>query len=371
MAHLTDGTLRRMVDDPDAKAGRDAAHLDGCAECQARFKTVTDDARSISALLAVPAARVDVGRAFDTVMSARKAQPALGLRLPFLRPGARPVTLALVAAVAAAALVVVAFAAGGFFFQPTTVKTVPITVADIQALSQLADYGTLTWTKEPQLQATTSASDAAAIAGGMQAPVVAQLPAGVSTTVTYGAMSQAEATFTFSEARAAAAAEAKGKTLPRMPAGMDGATLTITVGPAVGEIYGEMNAPTSGSSSNSSGNQINLPQLIVAKSASPKVTSTQVTTVQLEDYILTQPGISDQLKNAIKAIGDPSTTLLIPVPVQYATSTPVTVQGVDGVALGDNTGVGSGVVWVKNGSVYVVVGTIKQSDAVDIANNLK
>ena len=41
------------------------------------------------------------------------------------------------------------------------------------------------------------------------------------------------------------------------------------------------------------------------------------------------------------------------------------------VALGDNTGVGSGVVWVKDGYVYVVVGSIKQSDAIDIANNLK
>ena len=367
MAHLTDGTLRRMVDDPDAKAGADAAHLDGCAECQARFKTISDDASSIATLLAVPEARVDVGRAFETVMRVPKAQPALGLRLPFLPPRTRPLTLAFVAAVAAAALVVVAFAAGGFFFQPTTVKTVPITVADIQALSQLADYGTLTWTKEPQLQATTSAADAAAIAGGMQPPVVPQLPAGVSTTVTYGGMSEAQATFTFSAAKAAAAAAAKGQTPPTLPAEMDGATLTITVGPAVGEIYGNMNEPTTGSSTD----QINLPQLIIAKSASPKVTSTQVTAQQLEDYILAQPGISDQLKNAIKAIGDPSTTLLIPVPIEYATSTPVNVQGVEGVALGDNTGVGSGVVWVRNGSVYVVAGSIKQSDAIDIANNLK
>src|SRR5256885_5965067 len=91
-----------MVDDPDAKAGTDAAHLDGCAECQARLKTISDDASSIAALLAVPAVRVDVGRAFETVMRAPKAQPALGLRLPFLRPRTRPLTLAFVAAVAPA-----------------------------------------------------------------------------------------------------------------------------------------------------------------------------------------------------------------------------------------------------------------------------
>jgi len=82
------------------------------------------------------------------------------------------------------------------------------------------------------------------------------------------------------------------------------------------------------------------------------------------------PGISPELANAIKAIGDPNTTLPIPVPVQYATSSKVKVQNVDGVALGDNTGVGAGVIWVKSSIIYAVVGTIKLSDALDIANHL-
>src|SRR5207247_11126236 len=118
-----------MVAEPDAKAGADAAHFDGCAECQARFKTISDDASSIATLLAVPEARGDVGRAFETVMRVPKAQPALGLRLPFLPPRTRPLTLAFVPAVAAAAPVVLPFAAGGFVLRPTTLNPVPITVA--------------------------------------------------------------------------------------------------------------------------------------------------------------------------------------------------------------------------------------------------
>ena len=82
------------------------------------------------------------------------------------------------------------------------------------------------------------------------------------------------------------------------------------------------------------------------------------------------PGISAQLASTIRAIGDPSTTLLIPVPIQYATSTDVTVQGVHGVALGDNTGLGSAVIWIKGGTVYGVVGSLKQSDVLSIANHL-
>jgi hypothetical protein len=366
VAHLTEGTLRRMADDPDARSGADAAHLEGCAECKGRFKDISDDARSIATLLAVPEARVDVERAFERVTSDRKSRPAL-VRFPIPGSSTRRLQLAFVAAIAAVALAVVAFTFSGFFFQPTTVKTVPVTVADMQALSQLADYGTLTWTKQPQFQVATSAADASAMANGLQLPVVSNLPDGVSKTVTYGAMSEAQATFTFSADKAQAAAASHGKTLPTMPKGIDGATLTITVGPAVGEIYG--NLPQNGNANSSS--NITLPQLIVARSIVPSATSTQVTVAQLEAYILDQPGISAELKAAINAIGDPSTTLLIPIPVQYATSKDVTVQGVPGVALGDNTGVGSGVVWVKGGSVYVVAGSIKQTDAITIADNLK
>src|SRR3989475_8811679 len=326
-----------MVDDRDARSGADAAHLEGCAECQAHFKAVAEDARSISTLLAVPEARVDVGRAFEQVMQHRKSQPAL-VRFPILRPSARPLTLAFVAAIAAGALVVVAFTFAGLFFKPTTVKAVPVTEADMQALSELSNYGTLTWTKEPQLQAATSAADASAAAGGVSLPTVTQPPAGVST-VTYGGMSEAVATFTFSADKAAATAAAQGKALPKMPAGMDGATLTLTVGPAVGELYGNLQKPGSGT------NDINLPKLVVVKSATPTAKSTRVSVTDLENFILAQPGISAELKAAIQAIGDPSTTLLIPVPVPYATSTQVTVQGVDAVALGDNTGVGAGVGW--------------------------
>jgi hypothetical protein len=359
-----------MVDDPDARTGADAAHLEGCPECKGRLEDIADDASSIASLLAVPEARVDVANAFDRVMREPKARPALGLRLPILDPSRRPIRLAFAAALAAVALVVVAFAANGFFFQPTTVKTVPVTVADMQALSQLAEYGTLTWTKQPQFQVATSAADASAMANGLQLPVVSNLPDGVSKTVTYGAMSEAQATFTFSADKAKAAAASHGKTLPTMPKGIDGATLTITVGPAVGEVYG--NLQQNGGSSAGSASSINLPQLIVARSITPTASSTQVSVSELESYILDQPGISKELKAAINAIGDPSHTLLIPIPVEYANATDIKVQGdVPAVALGDNTGVGSGVVWVKGGSVYVVAGSIKQKDAITIADNLK
>jgi len=366
VAHLTDGTLRRMVDDPDVARG-DRAHLEECADCKARFQSIDGDARSIATLLAVPEAQVDVPSAFRRVSSAPAAQPRFGFRWPVAAPRSRPFVLAFAAVIAAVGLLATGVAVNfRGNWTPTTVTPVPVTVADVQALSQLADYGSVTWTKQPTLQIVTNPADASAAAGGLQPPTVSKLPSGVSTTVTYGAMTQAQAVFTFSSAKASAAAAAHGKTLPALPKGIDGAQLTVTVGPAVAEIFGNLKQ-----ASGSDVSEASLPQLVVAESSAPTATSTQVTVKQIEDYLLSVPGISKELKAAIQAIGDPSTTLLIPIPVQYATSTTITVQGVKGVALGDNTGVGSAVIWEKNHVVYVVAGSIKQSDAINIANNLK
>ena len=364
MAHLSEGTLRRMVDEPEAH-GADAQHFESCAECQARYKTVAADARAITSLLAAPELKLDVASALNRVRSAPAARPRFGFRLPVFRPGSRPMTLAFAAAVAVVALLATAIAQDKNTFTPQTLTPVPVTMADMESLSQLSAYGTVSWTKQPQLQVVTSAAEAQTVSG-LKVPTVASLPAGVSTTVTYAAMPQAVAVFTFSKDKAAAAAAQAGKTLPALPAGMEGAQLTVTVGPAVAEIYGNMNKP----SASSDISQLGLPQLVVAESTAPVATSAQVTVKQLEDYLIAQPGISAELKAAIKAIGDPSTTLPVPIPVQFATSSSVTIQGVQGIALGDNTGVGAGVIWVKNGVVYGVVGTVKKSDAENIANHL-
>ncbi len=366
MAHLTDGSLRRIYDDPDAKTGADALHLENCGECQTRLKAVSEDARAVASLLAVPDVKVDVAHAFSQVGSAPAAQPRFGIRLPLVRPASRSVVLAFAAAVAALALLVTAVAQGGFSSTPTTVTPVPVTVADMQALYQLSDYGTISWTTKPQLQLLTSA-DQATSASGVPLPKVGQLPSGVSSNVTYAAMTKAVATFKFSADKAAAAAAKNGKTLPPMPKGMDGATINVTLGPAVAEIYGDLKQPASGPDIT----QASLPQLVIAKSVTPTVSSTQVSAKDFEDYLLAQPGISPTLADAIKALGSSGTTLPVLVPVEFATHESITLKGnVPAVALGDNTGLGSGVVWIKSGYVYVVAGTVKKSDAINIANNL-
>jgi hypothetical protein len=362
-----------MFDDPDALTSSDRGHYHDCADCQARYTGMADDARAAATMLATPELKLDVASAFKRVQSAPASKPRFGFSLPILRPASRPMFAGLAAAVVLVALVVTAFANILPVFQPKTVQVVPITVADLQALSALSEYGTLTWSQQPQPQIVLSAADAKAVAR-FNAPAVGKLPKGVSSAITYAAMPAAVAVFTFDAKKAAAAATKSGKSLPSLPVNIDGAKLTVTVGPAIIEVFGNLNSSSSSNSnSNASSNDINLPRLVVAESAAPSVTSTQVTAKQLENYILSMPGISKSLASAIRSINDPASTLPIPVPIQYATSTSVTINGNHGVALGDNTGLGSGVIWIdkKSGMVFAVAGTLKQSDVLTLAKGLK
>jgi hypothetical protein len=363
VSHLSDGALRRMFDDPNAVTGTEREHFASCKECQDQYAKTSADANNAARLLAVPAATFDADAAYKRLTAAPATQsPRFGFRLPVLRQSARR-PIAVLAFAVVLAVIATASANVAQIFAPTQVKPVPVTVADLQSLPDLGTYGTFAWSKEPQPQIGVTALDAEKVAG-FPAPRAVNLPAGVSSNVTYAVVSQGVATFTFSAAKAEAAAAAQGKTLPPMPAGMDGSTLTLTVGPALVEIFGDLKQ---GSTTDIS--QLALPQLIVAESNAPFVTSTGVSATQLEDYLLKQPGITPGLAADIKAIGDPTHTLPIPVPVGYATSADVTVQGVQGVALGDNTGAGAAIVWIK-GNVYFVGGSLKQSEVLSIANQL-
>ena len=96
-----------------------------------------------------------------------------------------------------------------------------------------------------------------------------------------------------------------------------------------------------------------------------------MTATQLEDFLASQPGISPALAAQIRAIGDPITSLPILVPVDRANAGQVTLKnGVTAVVIGDNTGLGSAVIWVKGGIVYGVGGSLTKEQNLAIANQV-
>ena len=119
------------------------------------------------------------------------------------------------------------------------------------------------------------------------------------------------------------------------------------------------------------GELANIPTLVVGQAKAPVISSDGVTVAELQSYLLKQPGISPQLAAAIRAIVDPASTLPVPVPAELAISDPVTIQGVQGLFIGDNTGIASAVVWQKGGMIYEVIGSLTEAQALSVANSMR
>ena len=148
-----------------------------------------------------------------------------------------------------------------------------------------------------------------------------------------------------------------------MPPNIDGSALQVTIGTTVITQYG-------GAVSGGQGSGDAIPGLVIGQMRAPTVTSTGVSVKDLEDYVLSLPEVSPDLAKEIRAVGDPTATLPVPIPVDLANSHSVNVQGVKGVEVGDNTGLGSGVIWEKDGIIYAVGGPLTEDQSLPIANSL-
>lgn len=354
MRHLDDGALRRLYDDPLGVPETDRAHFAVCNQCSGRFDTVAADARRAAALLEVTAPEVDTAAALARVRAGRPLAPVVALRrrLPW-----RPAVAAGIAAVAIVALAVTGAAQQLLtVMQPTNVTVVPVTTSELQAMPDLAQFGTVHWSGNPQVTPVADAA-AAAQAAGFSAPQ-ATAPTGVSGAPQYAVLVQSTATFTFSAAKAQAWAAAHNVTLPAMPAGLDGSSLELTAGPAIVELYG----------AGSSGGEI--PQLAVGKMRSPTLASTGPSVREIEDYLLSVPGFPAGLAAQLRALGDPTTTLPLPIPVDRASTSQADVNGVEAEVIGDDTGLGAGAIWVTGGYVYGVAGSQPQDTILSVARSL-
>jgi hypothetical protein len=257
-------------------------------------------------------------------------------------------------------------------FEPKSIVAVPLTQSDLNYLGQacsglnlqecMGAYGTFVWTAPPQPKEVQSRAQASGEAG-FTALAPTSVPSSVTGNPRYGVVNRSTATFTFSADSTRQSAARQNRTAPPLPANIDGSKLFITGGPAVVQIWGAPSGTPSGGS--------DVPTLIVGQAKAPTVSSDGITVDDLRSYLLSQPGISPQLAAAIRAIGDPSSTLPVPVPAELAISHPVSVQGVQGLFIGDNTGIAAAVIWQKDGMMFEVIGSFTESQALAIANSMR
>ena len=368
--HPSNGTLRRSLDEPVAIDPARREHIATCARCTERVQRMSANATWVQAMLAPTEPVVDVPSA-----RARLARTELATTEGVQAPGSasrirsrntlasRGMAGVAVAGIASVVLVTTGVAQDFLnLFQPSELKPVPVTAADVRSLAGLASYGTVTGGSSITFRPEPDAA-AAAAATGLGAPVVGDLPAGTPEPK-FAVVSGGVVTFKFSADLARAAAARAGGQLPAIPSGLDGSMLSVSIAPAIVVSYGVDPATLANRGSVPSG-----AAFIVVATRTPTVSSTGVTVRQLEDYLLSVPGIPAGVASEIRAIGNPSQTIPVPIPVDLASGSSVTINGARGLLIGDSTGLGSAVVWQHNGVVYAIAGTLTTNQVLGIARS--
>ena len=364
MRHPSEGVLRRLVDEPAGVTVDDRAHVAGCPTCLRALDTARAEAQLVGAALA-PSAAADTDAAWARFSAAAAAAPAAAPVRSAAVPGSgrgrwratvrRPVIAALSAVVLVTGAGVAAANDWLPIFSTERVDPVEVTATELVGVPDLSAYGDLEITKEP---ATDQVADAATARErtGLAVPEVAELPEGVTGEPTYLVGDAVGATFTFSADKAAQAAAAAGETLPPPPPGIDGATLRLEAGPGVAAMWSQ---PTG------------VPTLVAARVVAPTVYSQGVPFETVRDYLLSLPGLPDDLADQLRDLSADGGTLPLPVPADLVTTSTADVDGVEATVLTSRNGLFAGVVWVEDGVMTGVAGTLSADELLSVARDLR
>ncbi len=379
MRHPTDGTLRRLVDEPHTVPDADREHVAACPVCLRTLAEVQRDAQLVAATLRAELTTPDV----DSAWARLSASLAADTTTPPIKESVRPkwsrlekssgmdgtdslisgrarrrVSLRSPAVAVAGALVLLtgagAAAAADWLpiFRTERIAPTAVTRADLVGLPDLSAYGDLQVVQGPEVREVDGAA-AAAQQAGVPAPSVRQLPRGVTGEPTYQVGRRVSVVFTFSAAKARAAAGTG--TTPEPPAGLDGSRFRLTAGPGLVAIWRDGRG---------------LPALAVGRAVAPAAESSGVPFDTARDYLLSLPGLPPALAQQLRDFDATGSTLPLPVPVDRATSSPTDVNGAPATLLTTRDGSMAGVIWVEKGVVTAVAGSLSGDEVLAVARAL-
>jgi hypothetical protein len=345
MRHPSEGTLRQLLDEPAAVADSDREHVAGCLQCQDGLDSAREDAALVATALATEDAEVDLDAAWRRLNAAQPTsaatRPRARLRSFLRRPAVAGLAVALVLGGAGVA------AASGWLkiFQAEEIAPVSISAADLVAIPDLSAYGDVEVVREPNLHTVPDAATAAA-ESGLDVPEVATLPRGVSGDPVFQVGGRMVATVTFSADRAGGDG----------PAPPDGTQLRLVAGPGVAQIW---SAGTG------------APGLIVGRAGAPRAYSSGASFETVREYLLSLPGMPEGVAAQLRALNDDDSTLPLPVPARRFTSSPDQVNGAPATVLAARDGTMAGVVWVEDGVVTAVAGSLQADEVLTVARELR
>jgi hypothetical protein len=361
MRHPTEGVLRRLIDEPAGVGVPDREHVAGCPACLAGLATARDDAATVDGAL-----RTDAGVEVDVPAAWRRLSTALpgpdhgwapaptrtARSRALLR---RPVVAALAVAVVLAGAGTAAANDWFQIFRTEQIAPVGLSTSDLVALPDLSAYGDVEVTGGDGPHEVADAATAAAETG-LEVPEVAVLPAGVTGGPMLQATGRLSATFTFSADRAARAAAQAGETVPPPPEGLDGSAVRLVAGPGLAQIW-----PSSSGA----------PALVVGRAVAPTAFSSGAPFETVRDYLLSLPGLPEDVSAQLRTFTADGSTLPLPVPADLVSTASAEVDGVPATVLATRSRTLAAVVWVDGGVVTVVAGTLDEDEVLSIARELR
>jgi hypothetical protein len=240
-------------------------------------------------------------------------------------------------------------------FRTEQIAPVSFSTADLIALPDLTEYGDVVVSGDKGLHGVPDAA-AAAAQTGLDVPEVATLPRGVSGEAEYQVGGKVTATFTFSAAQAARAAAKAGETLPPPPPGLDGSRVRLVAGPGLAGIWTEPSG---------------IPSLVVGRAVAPTAFSSGVPFETVRDYLLSLPGLPDDVAAELRTYTADGSTLPLPVPEERFTTSSAQVNGVAATVLTTRDRTMAAVVWVEKGVVTVVAGSLDDDELLSVARELR
>ncbi|TMQ89792.1 hypothetical protein ETD83_38320 [Actinomadura soli] len=365
MRHPSDGTLRRLLDEPSGVAGTDRDHVADCASCLSGLAVVQEDAEAAASALDIRFAAdveliVDVDAGWHRLASAiaggetgpeTAADPPGRWRTKLRNP-----VVAIVGVVALLGGAGVAAAADWFqIFRAEKVAPVTAPRADLVRLPELDAFGDLAVTSKIEVRQVADAA-AAGKATGLSVPRVSRLPRGVTGEPAYRVGGKASALFTFSMAKTAQTVAAAGGKAPPPPPGLDGSRFRLGAGPGVVAAWSQGRP---------------VPALIVVRAVAPTVYSSGVPFETARDYLLSLPTVPENVKAQLRAFTGTGTTLPLFVSVEKMKASTADVRGVPATVLAARDGAMAGVIWADDGVVTAVAGSLSAREVLSVARGLR
>jgi hypothetical protein len=91
----------------------------------------------------------------------------------------------------------------------------------------------------------------------------------------------------------------------------------------------------------------------------------------VRDYILSLPGVPTALADQLRDLSEDGGTLPLPVPAELVTTSTADVNGVEATVLTSRNGLFAGVVWVEDGVMTGVAGSLSADELLSVARDIR